>query len=599
MRKIAFIITLTLLLSVGLFGQFESILDVETALSTDAVMKGGEFSAAVLVHIKHPWHINSWQPLDEFSIPTAVTFETSDSYEITSITYPEHELVELSISDEPFALYDGDIIIYVHGKLADDVSGPVMLKGQLTYQGCNNTSCLPPESASVEKEINIVNDPAKINSINEEIFTDLSTETKQSAPVGEVDNDESSNSFNVAESFTQKGIILTYLLILLGGLGLVLTPCVYPLIPITMSYFGGQASNSKGKTIVLALIYVLGMAIINSTIGTVAAMSGGLLGSFMTNPLVLIFIAAVLIALALSMFGLYEFGLPSFLTNLSGGSKTGYFGALLMGMTMGIVAAPCIGPFVIGLLTYVAATGNPFIGFSMFFTLSVGLGIPFIFLAFFSGKISNLPQAGDWMVGVRTIFGLILLGMALYFLNPIIPNNIFTILLPLFLIISGIYLLIFNRAGDSSKVFSYFKKSLAILAIFAAGYLSKTDNTSATEKMAWQHYSDDYYTTAMSNERPVIIDFYADWCIPCKELDKFTFTDQEIIALSGEFDLIKVDLTSGAKGKIKDLKEQYDVKGVPTIVFINDQGEEVVKQRTLGFVEPEVFIKKMHATLNN
>ncbi len=597
MRKIAFIITLTLLLSVGLFGQFESILDVETALSTDAVVKGSEFSAAVLVHIKHPWHINSWQPLDEFSIPTTVTFEASDNYEITDITYPEHELVELSISDEPFALYDGDIIIYVNGKLSDNASAPVVLKGQLNYQGCNNTSCLPPESASIEQEIKIVDDPAKINSINDEIFADLNRETEQ--PAAEIDNNENTDSFNVAESFSQKGIILTYLLILLGGLGLVLTPCVYPLIPITMSYFGGQASNSKGKTIVLALIYVLGMAIINSTIGTIAAMSGGLLGSFMTNPFVLIFIATILIALALSMFGLYEFGLPSFLTNLGGGAKTGYFGALLMGMTMGIVAAPCIGPFVIGLLTYVAATGNPFIGFSMFFTLSVGLGIPFIFLAFFSGKISNLPQAGDWMVGVRTIFGLILLGMALYFLNPIIPDNIFAILLPLFLAISGIYLLIFNKAGDSSKVFSYFKKALAILAIFAAGYLSKTDNTSTMDKMAWQQYSDDSYTTAISNDRPVIIDFYADWCIPCKELDKLTFTDEDIIALSGEFELIKVDLTGGAEGKIKDLKDQYNVKGVPTIVFINDRGEEMVKQRTLGFVKPDVFIKKMHATLNN
>ncbi|MFP4546887.1 MAG: cytochrome c biogenesis protein CcdA [Fidelibacterota bacterium] len=597
MRKIAFIITLTLLLSVGLFGQFESILDVETALSTDAVMKGSEFSAAVLVHIKDPWHINSWQPLDEFSIPTTVTFEASDNYDITDIIYPEHDLVELSISDEPFALYDGDIIIYVNGKIADDASAPVVLKGQMKYQGCNNTSCLPPESASIEQEINIVDDPAKIKSINDGIFADLKTEPEQ--PAAEIDNNKNADSFNVAESFSQKGIILTYLLILLGGLGLVLTPCVYPLIPITMSYFGGQASNSKGKTIVLALIYVLGMAIINSTIGTIAAMSGGLLGSFMTNPFVLIFIAAVLVALALSMFGLYEFGLPSFLTNLGGGAKTGYFGALLMGMTMGIVAAPCIGPFVIGLLTYVAATGNPFIGFSMFFTLSVGLGIPFIFLAFFSGKISNLPQAGDWMVGVRTIFGLILLGMALYFLNPIIPDNIFTILLPLFLAISGIYLLIFNKAGDSSRVFSYFKKSLAILAIFAAGYLAKTDNTVTTERMAWQHYSDDYYTTAINNDRPVIIDFYADWCIPCKELDKFTFTDKDIITLSGEFDLIKVDLTGGAKGKIKELKDQYDVKGVPTIVFINDQGEEMVKQRTLGFVKPDVFIKKMHTTLNN
>ncbi|MBN2282062.1 MAG: thioredoxin family protein [Candidatus Marinimicrobia bacterium] len=596
MKKLA-ILSLTLFFAINLFGFGEEILTVETKTATDAVLADGDFSFAVMVNIKHPWHINSWKPLDEFSIPTVLSLDQSDNYEIQEIIYPQHKLIELSISDQPAALYEGEITILVKGKLTEKAVNILNISGTFRYQGCNNTSCLPPEEAAVIMTLPIVTDPKAIHPINNQIFNQSSL-----TEVSEITQDnitpQGPETFDVSASFAQKGIIFTYFLILLGGLGLVLTPCVYPLIPITMSYFGGQASDSKGKTIFLALIYVLGMALVNSAIGTIAALSGGLLGSFMTNPVVLIFIAGVLIALALSMFGFYEFGLPSFLTNLGGNSKKGYFGALLMGMTMGIVAAPCIGPFVIGLLTYVASTGNPFIGFSMFFTLSAGLGIPFIFLAFFSGKITSLPKAGEWMVGIRTIFGLILLGMALYFLHPIIPNTIFLFLLPAFLILSGIYLLIFNKVGDNTRGFSMLKKILAVFTIFAAGYFAKSDAPAPQETMNWIKFSQEYYDTAIADEKPVMIDFFADWCIPCKELDKFTFTDKKIIELSRKFHLIKADLTGNVDGDLKALRDKYHIKGVPTIVFIDKQGSELINHRTLGFVKAEEFIIKMQETHN-
>ncbi len=589
MLKKIILLTFLILLSINLFAQSD-ILSVETKSSTNAILKNGEFQVAVLIQIKHPWHINSWKPADEFSIPTKLTIDKSANYIISEINYPDHKLIQLSTSDEPAALYEGDITIFVKGKLTDSASSKILLTGTLNSQGCNNTSCLPPTDNQISIEIPVVKNATEVKEINNEFFNDINRNDQ-------TETIEKSEGFNVSESFAKKGIFLTFILIFLGGLALNLTPCIYPLIPITMSYFGGQTSNSKEKTIFLALFYVLGMALVNSSIGTVAALSGGLLGSFMTNPIVLFFIAGVLLALALSMFGVYEFGLPSFLTNMGGGAKSGYFGALMMGMTMGVVAAPCIGPFVIGLLTYVASTGNPFIGFSMFFTLSLGMGLPFVFLAFFSSKITNLPKAGDWMVGVRIIFGIILVGMALYFLNPIIPDTIFAILLPLFLIISGVYLLVFNKSGDSTKAFSYFKKILAILAVFAAGYFAKMDNNENVVKMDWQKFSPEYFESAISNDRPVMIDFYADWCIPCKELDKLTFTDNDIIELSKKFDLVKVDLTSGVEGEIQKLRDKYEVKGVPTIIFINAKGKEIKSLRTLGFVKSEKFIKKMQTTI--
>ena len=595
LKKIS-LLTFLIFFVCNLLGQ-DKILSISTKLSTNKVLVDGNFQGAVKVHIKHPWHINSWKPSDEFSIPTILTIDESEHYTILDISYPQHKLIDLNISDTPLALYEGDITIIVKGKLNNPSTDNLLVTGKLNFQGCNITSCLPPNSADVIFEITTTNNAKSIKKINQATFNKKTMQNNSESLVEEVE-EVANKQFNVSDSFKSKGIFLTLILIFFGGIALNLTPCIYPLIPITISYFGGQVSNNKGKTIALALLYVLGMAIVNSSIGTIVAMSGGLLGTFMTNPYVLVFIASMLIALALSMFGVYEFGLPPFLSSMSGGAKSGYLGAIAMGMTMGIVAAPCIGPFVISLLTFVATTGNPFIGFSLFFTLSIGIGLPFVFLAFFSGKISSLPKAGDWMVGIRTIFGIILIGMALYFLSPIIPKNIFVIILPSFLAISGIYLLIINKSGDSTKIFSVIKRLLAILAIFAAGFLTKPNNNENSIKMDWQKFTPELYESAINGNTPVILDFYADWCIPCKELDKFTFTDKNIIQLSKDFTLIKIDLTSGSKGKIEELRDKYKVKGVPTIVFINDVGKELKSLRTLGYEEPETFVKKMKNTLN-
>ncbi|RKY59273.1 MAG: hypothetical protein DRP96_07200 [Candidatus Neomarinimicrobiota bacterium] len=283
--------------------------------------------------------------------------------------------------------------------------------------------------------------------------------------------------------------------------------------------------------------------------------------------------------------------------NLGGGSRSGYPGALIMGLTMGIVAAPCIGPFVIGLLTYVASTGNPLVGFSMFFTLSMGLGLPFIFLAFFSSKIDSLPRSGEWMVGVRIIFGLILVGMALYFIHPLLPEPIFAIIFPVYMICAGVYLLIFNKSGNNAKGFLIFKQLVAIVAVILGTWFLKPDSGPA-EEMSWQPYREDIYRSAIQSDRPVIIDFYADWCIPCKEMDEITFIDPAVVNLSRQFHLLKVDLTSSVDPEVARLKEQFHIRGVPSILFIDKNGREISSIRTLGFEKPEVFLAKMNTALS-
>ena len=588
MYKRIFTIFLAIIIFSGLsLNAAENILEIKTVLSTNGAYSGGEFQAAVIVHIKDSWHINSARPVDEFSIATVLKIPESDDYHIRDIHYPAHKMKTFAFFDEVLSVYEGQFVIIVTGNISENVKESTTIAGTLYYQGCNDQVCLPPAETACEIAVPLLADSEPVIFQNDSYFTGLVLE----------ESEAKSNTFDVEDSFAQKGIVITLLLIFLGGLGLNLTPCVYPLIPITMSYFGGQTADKSGKRLLLAILYVLGIAVINSALGTLAALTGGLLGTFMTNPVVLIGIAAILITLSLSMFGVYEFGVPSFLLNVSGGSRTGYLGALIMGLTMGIVAAPCIGPFVIGLLTYVASTGNPLIGFSMFFTLSMGLGLPFIFLAFFSSKIDSLPRSGEWMVGVRIIFGFILIGMAIYFINPLIPEKIYAYLFPVYIIGSGIYLLIFNKSGESARGFLVLKKIIAVIAIILGTWFLKPEST-AMEKMDWQSYQEILYSAAVESGKPIIIDFYADWCIPCKEMEKLTFTDSEVIGRSHQFHLFKVDLTSASSAEVIRLRAKFAIKGVPSILFIDGNGNEITSLRTLGFEKPERFLAKMNKTLS-
>jgi len=562
------------------------ILSVRVNLLTPNIQNDGKFSAEVNVHISDNWHINSHKPNDEFLIPTELRIAPSAEYKISRIIFPKPIIKRLAFSEQPLSIFEGDFGIQIEGKILKNADSSVTLKGSLYYQGCNDQVCLPPAEVPFVLEIPVR--PISINSADS-TPTDF-PQTSQTT----ISNPE--KGFDIGNSLAEKGYFLTFILIFLGGLGLNLTPCIYPLIPVTLSYFGGQAVGKKNKTLLLALLYVLGMALVNSLLGTLAALSGSLLGSVMTNPIVLIVIAVILVTLALSMFGLYEIGVPNSLMKLAGGSRSGYLGALFMGLTMGIVAAPCIGPFVIGLLTYVASIGKPFIGFLMFFTLSLGLGLPFIVLAFFAAQLDRLPRSGEWMVGIRQIFGFLLIGMALYFIKPLLPAGLASIIIWLYVIASGIYLILFSKSGNNVRTFVFIKNLLAIVAIISGTWFLKSEKAERIE-IQWQTYSPQDFDLALEEKRPILLDFYADWCIPCKELDQYTFSNPEIVRLSQNFALFKIDLTGNVTPEIQTLVEKYDIKGVPTIIFINRDGREIEDLRLLGFENADSFIRRMNQAL--
>lgn len=391
-------------------------------------------------------------------------------------------------------------------------------------------------------------------------------------------------------------MLWTLLGIFAGGLALNLTPCVYPMIPITVSFFGGRKVQDKPSQIKLVfhgICYLMGLSLTNSTLGVVAALTGGLMGALLQKPIVLALVAGVLILFATSLFGLWELRMPGFLTQAAGKSYSGYFGSLFMGLTLGIVAAPCIGPFVLGLLTWVAGIGNPWLGFLVFFVLSLGLGLPLFLLAIFSGQLQRLPKAGGWMIWVRKLMGWVLVGMAVYFIRPIMPDALKVGLPVAVALAAGLHLGWFDKNHASFKAFLWLKTIVGTTCLVMAT-LWMTTWAMREPGIDWHSYSEQTLQQAAEQGKPVIIDFSADWCAPCRELEEVTFHHAEVVRQAENgFAMIKVDVTKGGNSLHEQLLKEYNVKGVPTIVFLDAQGKERSDLRLVDFLPPEPFLSRM------
>jgi len=372
-----------------------------------------------------------------------------------------------------------------------------------------------------------------------------------------------------------------------------LTPCVYPLIPITVSYFGGRSAQGKRGLIGHGICYIGGLALTNSLLGVVAALTGGLIGALLQSPLVLIAIAAILAAFAMSLFGFWELRLPFWLTQAATKSYTGFFGSFFMGITLGVVAAPCIGPFVLGLLTWVATLGDPLMGFVIFFVLSLGLGTPLFGLALFSGHLAKLPKSGQWMNWVRRLMGWVLIGMATYFVRPILPLPLQQYLLAAVAIAAGVHLGWLDKTAAIFRAFPWVKAVVGTVCL-VTGTVLIGNQVFEGPPVNWHRYSDRLLAESVEKNKPVIIDFYANWCAPCRELDDITFHHPDIVKLSrDDFIMVKVDLTENAGQNYDRLLSEYNVKGVPTVVFLDNLGKERKDLRLVDFTQPDEFLIRM------
>src|SRR5262249_40988184 len=359
-------------------------------------------------------------------------------------------------------------------------------------------------------------------------------------------------------SYIKHGLLLTLGVIFLGGLALNLTPCVFPLIPITVGFFAMQSDGRRSRRFALSLAYVVGIVITYSVLGVAAALSGKLFGAWLQSKGVQIGLAGLMVVMASSMFGAWEFRVPQFIANRSGG-RAGVAGALTMGLFVGIVAAPCIGPFVVALFALVASIAKPVIGLAMFATLAFGLGFPYLV------ALNALPKPGEWMVQVKKAMGFVLVAMAVYFLRPLIGETAFRWGVAASLLIGAAYL--FLSRGERGRAMRL--TCATVLLLFGVVFAIPPRKGAEVQ---WQKY--DAALLASSAGKPVIVDFYATWCIPCKELDDRTFSDKRVAGELDRFTRVKADLTNADDPAVQQLTKQYGIIGVPTVVLIDSKGAE-------------------------
>lgn len=364
---------------------------------------------------------------------------------------------------------------------------------------------------------------------------------------------------------------------LAAGLATALTPCVYPMIPITVSVFGARAGVPRSRALGLATVYVAGMATMYGLLGTGSALLGKAFGTFLASPWVIVPIAAIFTAMALSFFGAFELTLPMGLQNrLSRVGGTGFLGAFLMGVVSGFIAAPCTGPPLVAILTYIATTRDAARGFGLTFIYALGIGVPFWAVAGFS---LSLPKSGRWMEAVKSVFGIVLLAFALYYLKNVAPvlwrltGRSGTFLLGCAVAVAAgvalgaVHLSFHDRAGRRAR--KALGIALATLGLFAAS------NWLVTPKgeLAWLRSESEALASARQTGRPVLIDFGASWCLPCKELEVLFARPEVAERLASGFTLLKVDCTNEDDDPaITALRTRYDAKGLPAVRIVGADG---------------------------
>jgi thioredoxin:protein disulfide reductase len=472
---------------------------------------------------------------------------------------------------------------------ADFSLGAQAGKFVFTYQACHTRYCLFPKESSIDLPFTVV--------------------------AATADKGGSKNEF---EKALAKGKIWAFFFAFVGGFLTSLTPCVFPMIPITISIIGARsAQNKRSRSFALSVSYVLGIGLTYALLGVVAASTGAFFGSALSNVWVVSTIAMVFVAMGLSMLGLFEMQVPAAIRNKFGNADTGTGlpGAFGAGLFAGIVASPCIGPVLVTILTYVAQTAEVVFGFFLLFTFAMGMGLLFIGLGTFSGLLTKMPKAGGWMEVIKVTFGFTFIAMAFYYLAPVTPKNVYYILIAVAVFVASSYYGAFAQANTPKE---QVRKGLCLASFFGGIFLmasvifgelgyspeafhaSRNPSSVVTEpktsSLAWVDYSEELVAKAAQEKRPVIIDFHAEWCVACHELEKFTFTDAGVQATSKSFTLLSVDATKSSDA-VNALKKKYGVVGLPTIIFIDAQGNVSEKQTVTGFVKADDFLNRMKEAL--
>lgn len=408
------------------------------------------------------------------------------------------------------------------------------------------------------------------------------------------------------------------------GLLLALTPCVFPMIPILSGIIVGQGhALTKSRAFALSLAYVLGMALTYAAVGVAAGMSGTLLSSALQNPWVLGGFALIFVALAFSMFGFYELQMPSFIqtrfneasNRVKGGGVAGVF---VMGALSAVIVGPCVAAPLAGALLYIGQTGDVVLGGSALFSLALGMGAPLLLVGVSAGAL--LPRAGGWMEAVKSFFGVLLLGMAIWLISPVISSAVHMLLWAGLLIVSAMYLRAIDPLPHPSSGFAKFWKGVGIVALIlgvalligvlsgnrdmlqplaglrAEGAEAKAAGVEALRFERVKNVAELESRLKQSAGKAVMLDFYADWCVSCKELERFTFSDAKVQAKLRDVVLLQADVTANSEDD-KALLKKFGLFGPPGIIFFDKSGRELSDARVIGYEPSEKFLATLDAII--
>ncbi|OOH86413.1 protein-disulfide reductase DsbD [Pasteurellaceae bacterium 15-036681] len=475
----------------------------------------------------------------------------------------------------------GDVEIY-RNQLAINV--PTRAKTgtvEVRYQGCTKGFCYPPETVSIEL------DPQAVSSV-QQIAKNTENQTASIQPLAEQDQlaqKLSTNSFSVFWFFVL-------------GLGLAFTPCVLPMLPLLSAIvIGNQQRPSSCRAVALSFCYIQGMALTYTLLGLIVAAIGLPFQIALQSPPVLITLSVLFIVLAMSMFGLFEIRLPHSwqqkLNNLSQQQQGGSFvSVFVMGMIAGLVASPCTSAPLSGALLYVAQSGDLFTGGLALYLLALGMGIPLMLITLFGNKI--LPKSGDWLLKVKNIFGFVMLALPVFLLSRVFPHYemlMWSILAIAFLVWLGLQL-----KGD--KVWQRIA-TILILAGIVVCAKPITDliwgnnnviHTEQTQFVRVNSLAELRQKLAENPNKKAMFDLYADWCVACKEFEKYTFSDPHVKAQLDQMLILQVDMTKNS-AENDELMKEFNVLGLPTILFFNEQGKELSNTRVTGFMQAKEFVE--------
>jgi thioredoxin:protein disulfide reductase len=594
--------------SLGL-GADDDILPAEEAFRFSAQVAGPD-------QLRLTWDIAPGTYL--YSHMLELALEDGSEVAIGSFERPAGEIKKDSILPDGSV---GDVEVY-HDRvdltlpLLRGSSEPTEVTLVAKYQGCAEIGiCYPPQSQRVTLSL----PEALVTAVLPTAAAAAPTADAPPASAESVVDDTVSEQDRIASVLANSGVWVVIAAFFGFGLLLAFTPCVFPMIPILSGIIAGQGPNiTTRKAFTLSLVYVLAMALTYTVVGVLAGLFGANLQAAFQNPWVLTSFALIFVLLALSMFGFYDLQLPSSfqskLAELSNKQEGGtLLGVAIMGLLSALIVGPCVAPPLFGALIYISQTGDAVLGGIALFALSMGMGAPLIAIGTSAGKL--LPRAGGWMDAVKAVFGVALLGVAIFMLERILPPAVAMLLWGLLLICSAVYMGALTQLPQGASGWSKLWKGLGVFLLIygalmllgaAAGGkdtiqplrgLAVGGGSGAAAEAVFTRVKtvedlDREVAKAGALGKPVMFDFYADWCVTCKELERYTFSDPAVIAEMGRFVLLKADVTANDADD-QALMKRFGIIGPPAILYFDTAGQELKNYRLVGFKPADAFVEHL------